>query len=299
MENVLQALRAAVAYLTQHGVPEARQSAEMLLAHVLGCRRLDLYGFPEKPLGASERARFRALLRRRARREPVAYILRQAPFYEDLFYVTPAVLVPRPETEHVVEVVRERAPRDLRRILDIGTGSGCLALTLKRFFPEAEVWAVDVSRRALAVARKNGRRLNRRVRWAQADVQSPDFLSAQAPFDLIVSNPPYIPLAERPTLEPELAYEPEEALFCGEDPLFFYRLILGHLPRLLTPAGLVVLEVHADHGPAAQRLFQESGWPAHLERDYGGLSRVLWAYRPLEETKRECPRGGAGAGSGR
>jgi release factor glutamine methyltransferase len=166
------------------------------------------------------------------------------------------------------------------RILDIGTGSGCLALTLQRLFPSAEVWGVDISPKALAVARQNGDLLARPVHWVRADVADRNFLSESPSFDLIVANPPYIPDQERSTLEPELCYEPPEALFCGTDPLRYYRLIEKHLPRLLSPGGMLAVEVHAYYGEAVRNLFCEAGWEAKLEQDYAGQPRVVWFRRP-------------------
>lgn len=272
-------LREVTRKLEAAGIEGARRNAEWICCAEFGCGRARLIASGEEEVSSAARDRVRAMAARRAGREPLQYILGTLPFWDIELEVTPAVLIPRPETEWIVERLtqRESAPR---RVLDVGTGSGCIALALKSAWPEAEVVGVDLSEEALAVARRNADRNGLQVQFEQTDVLD---TKAALPLelDLLVSNPPYIPDAEAETLEPEVRdHEPHLALFSGDDPLRFYRVLAGRGNELLHPGGTLALEVHADYGADVARLLEEAGYEdVELERDLAGRERLVCARR--------------------
>lgn len=277
-------MRTAVARLEAAGVPEARRSVEWMLEAVLGVSRAGLYAGAHEPVPPPAVAAFEAMLARRLQREPVQYIVGEAAFFDLRLTVTPAVLIPRPETEEVVEaalaLLRGRAQP---RVLDAGTGSGCIALALRHRRPDARVWACDVSPEALAVARENAAALGLPVTFFAADMRAPDFADrVPDALDLLISNPPYVPPAEAPTLAPEVAaHEPATALFTDADPLQFYRLLVRVAARRLRPGGAVVFETHAQYGEAVGGLLEAAGFEAvTVAADLAGWPRIASARRP-------------------
>jgi len=272
-------LDGAVRILAAAAVAEPRLDAELLLAHASGRTRAAILSGGLEVDGAL-RARFAALIARRARREPLAYLTGEREFYSLALEVTPAVLIPRPETELVVERalvwLARRAPG---RVLDLGTGSGAIAIAIAAH-AEAAVVATDVSAEALTVARRNVVRhgLQERIALRRADVFTA--LDGGPPlerFDLIVSNPPYISERELPRLQPEIrCYEPRQALAGGDDGLKFYRLLAAGLRDHSSAGGCVIVEIGAGQAAAAAELFQEEGWRAiESARDLSGIIRVL------------------------
>ena len=271
-------LRAAEARLQAAGVDGARRNAEWIVEEATGAPRADLLARPRAPLAPEARARAEAMIERRAAGEPVQYVIGHADFMELRLHVTPAVLIPRPETEEVAEAALACLAGVGRPLaLDVGTGSGALALALKHARPDATVIAADVSPEALEVAAANAERLGLDVGFVQADALRPSFADRVPPlFDLVVSNPPYVPLAERAGLQREVRdHEPGLALFVDGDPLVFYRALAGHAERLLRPGGWLVVETHADHGAAVRDLFAESGLAeASIADDLAGRPRI-------------------------
>lgn len=267
--------------LAGRGIEGARLDAELLVAHALGLRRIDLYLRIDQPLDDAELAKIRGLLERRRRREPVAYILGYRDFYNRRFAVDSRALVPRPETELVIEaaIARLKARGDgPLRVLDLGTGTGAIAITLALEIPSLTVDAVDLSEAALALARENVAALGAesRVTLHHGSLYKP---IGEARYDLIVSNPPYIPSAECDTLMPDVAlFEPRLALDGGADGLLVLRTVVaGALSHLLPGASLVV-ELGHDQGPAARALAEAAGFPAvSVTLDYARLDRVLTA----------------------
>ena len=269
----LELVRWTADYFTRAGIPSARLDAELLLAHALGCRRLDLYLQFERPIEEAERARYRELIQRRGReRVPVAQLVGEREFWSRAFTVSADVLVPRPETEILVQATLE-GPVD--RVLDFGTGSGNVAAAIALERPACRVVAVDCSRKALGVAGRNLVRqgVHDRVGLVCAEGLAP----VGGRFDAIVSNPPYVPTGELAGLAPELAHEPRVALDGGPDGLVVLRRLVEEAPSRLAPGGRLLLEVGAGQAPAVRELARAAGAEVELHRDLAGIERVVVA----------------------
>ena len=279
--TVLALLQWTTAHFEEQGIETARLDAECLLAHALECDRLRLYLDFEKPVEEAERGRFRELVRARSRdRVPVAYLTGEREFWSLPLRVTPAVLIPRPETETLVETVLETLrDRSEARVLEIGTGSGAIALALAKERPDLELWASDDSPEALEVARGNAEALGigAEIRWCEGDLFEALHQSGDAPsFDLVVSNPPYVAEADREGLAPELAHEPEGALFAGPDGLVALRRLVESAPDHLGADGALCVELDPRQVPALRRLAEAAGFDrARAIRDAKGAERVL------------------------
>lgn len=263
-------------FFTGKGIPNSRVDAELLLAEVLHCNRIKLYIDQDRPLSKDELGALHNLVARRAGREPMAYILGSKGFMQDEFQVTPAVLIPRPETELLVEHVAKLAGQGSVRILDIGTGSGAIALSLARLLPQAAITAADVSLDALEIARKNSVNfgLDGRVEFLVSDVYGS---LAGREFDIIVSNPPYIPTGDLTGLQPEVQQEPSIALDGGADGLDFYRRIIGGAANFLTSGGLLAFEIGSGQGAQVAELCRVQGFGAtRIVKDYSGLERMVF-----------------------
>lgn len=287
MTTLASVLSSAEAALARAGVETPRLDAEVLLAEALGTGRGGLLARLRDPLEDEIGRRFEALLARRREREPVAHILGGREFWSLWFEVAPSTLVPRPETEILVEGVLEAlAGVERPSILDAGTGSGCIAIAIASERPDARVTAIDVSEEALAVARRNALRhgVAERVTFVRADLAAFD---ADAPFDWIASNPPYVRRGDIDSLQPEVSrWEPRTALDGGEDGLEIVRSLLGRAPSLLAPHGGLAVEIGAGQGDAALALARAAGFPAAVLRcDYAGVPRVL-----LTPSSPESPR---------
>lgn len=269
-------------FLEAKGRADARLEAELLVAEALELDRLKLFLSLDRPVTGAEVDRARDLLVRRAAGEPVAYLTGRREFYGRDFAVGPGVLVPRPETELLVDLVRARfrgREEEPLRIADLGTGSGCLAVTLAAELPGARVLALDVADAALEFAARNAEALGvaERVRVERADGVAGLVALAAEPLDALVCNPPYIDPAAPEGLEDDVRrHEPEEALFApAGDPEHWVRALLEALPRLVRPNGVLVVELGAGQGPRALALARERGRDAALHRDLAGHERVL------------------------
>jgi release factor glutamine methyltransferase len=270
-------LRRSTEYLETHGSPTPRLDAELLLAHSLGLSRIELYTQFERPLSEDELVGCRSLVSRRGRREPVAYVIGQWGFRRLMLDVDARVLVPRPETELLVErclALLDGVERP--SLLDVGTGSGAIALALKQERPDATVAGSDISPDALAVARGNAERLELDIELVQSDLL--DGIGERR-FHLVCSNPPYVSRAELETLEPEVArFEPRLALAAGEDGLELYRRLLPQACRHLLPGGSLVLECGAGQAAWLVTELDRLGYVgADVDRDLAGIERVVWA----------------------
>jgi len=266
------------------GVDSPRLSAELLVAHALDCSRMDLtLNRDRAPIGA-ELDEIKSLLARREAGEPVAYILGEKEFYGLGFRVTPDTLIPRPETEHIVEETEALFPKDSGfRFADLGTGSGILAVTLCTLFPEAAGVAVDISPAALEVAESNARRhgVENRIEFLEADFT--EQLFGPGAFDLVVSNPPYVTEGEFAAASREVTgFEPTGALVSGVDGLTHIRAMLPRVEGMLAPGGYLLMEIGCGQGGAIQKImcgeFARFG-DVRLVRDLAGLDRVVCAQK--------------------
>ncbi len=263
-------------FFAQRGVDAPRLTAELLLAHALSCDRVRLYLDFDKPLGEEELSRFRDLVRRRADGEPTAYLLGGKEFHGHPFRVDRRVLVPRPETELVVDTALAALPEG-GRALDLCTGSGCIAVSLALERPGARVLATDASADALAVARENAAALSAVVEFAQGDLWAA--VHGDERFDVVVSNPPYIPTKELAGLPREVRQEPCIALDGGEDGLAVLRRIVAGAPGRLRPGGALCVEMHESHADVVPGLCLEAGFArAEARRDLAGLPRFTVAF---------------------
>jgi len=253
-----------------------RTEARLLLASVLGVPIESLVARPEQAVGDAASAHFAALATRRSLGEPVAYLLGEKEFHGRRFTVSPAVLVPRPETELLVELALARLrSRSAPRVLDLGTGSGCIAVTLALECPQADVVAVDRSADALAVAQANARRLGATVEFAQGDW----YHAVDGRFDLVVANPPYVAAAD-PHLR-ELRHEPQHALVAGADGLADLRRIVTGAPARLTSGGSLAVEHGHDQAASLRELLAQAGFvDVETHRDLAGIERVCTGALP-------------------
>lgn len=270
----LELLRWTTEFFGRQGIATPRLDAEVLLAHVLETERIGLYLRFEQPVGEAQRARFRELVRLRARdRLPVAYLTGVREFWSRPFAVSGETLIPRPETETLVQAVVELAPR---RFADVGTGCGAIAAALALELPGAKGVAVDRSRGALALAGANLARFSLGARVLT--VQSDGLEAVRGPFDAIVSNPPYVASAELDSLEPELRHEPRLALDGGRDGLDFLRRLFREAPGRLARPGHLAVEVGAGQAAAALELGRDAGASGlDVRKDLAGVERVVVA----------------------
>jgi release factor glutamine methyltransferase len=292
MTDVRTTLKQGLARLRDEHVPSYTLAAELLLLHALGRDRTWLYAHPEEQVPSADAERFFALIARRAEGEPTQHLTGKQEFWGLEFEVTPDVLIPRPETEHVIEVALDRlAVRELRagrkqtltgeglQIADIGTGSGCIAIALAKELPRATIYATDISSAALAVARRNAVRHNLadRVLFLERNL-----LGDLAPlFDLIVSNPPYIGRREAETLMREVRdREPKIALYGGEEGYELYAELTTQAAAHLKPGGILVLELGHNSLHAVQPLLDSLQWAnVGVTNDLAGIPRVIAAQR--------------------
>ena len=268
---------------TEAGIDTARLEAQVLIAHALGCTRVQLYTGFDRPLGDDELGRIRGLIKRRLGGEPIAYLVGEQEFWSLPFWVDAAVLIPRRDTETLIEAVLDAVSDRAAplRIVDVATGSGILAVTLARELPFARVIATDLSPAAAAVAARNAERnqVADRVEVRTGDLLAP--VAGEAPFDLVVSNPPYVRTGEMSGLSAEVRHEPALALDGGDDGLDLVRHLVAALPAALAPRGLVAIEHGHDQGDAVRALLAATGaFAAPATRsDLGGRPRVTWARR--------------------
>lgn len=257
-----------------------RLEAEILMAHVLGKPRTYLHAWPEKPLEPAQHAHYRELVARRQAGEPIAYIIGMREFWSREFWVTPAVLIPRPDTELLVELALARIPPAAPcRIADLGTGSGSIAITIALERPRASVSACDISAAALDVARANAGRLGA----ANVEFILSDWLDGLAPrrFAMILSNPPYIEANDPHLAEGDLRFEPQSALASGGDGLAAIRRIVAEAGRRLEPGGALLLEHGYQQAASVRKLLCESGYVAvSSHRDLAGHERVTLGSMP-------------------
>lgn len=326
--TTLKLIQWTAGYFEKFKIPNPRLDAELLLAFVLKCKRIDLYTDHEKKIREKELAHFKELIQRRIKREPLQYIVGETEFYGLTFKVTPEVLIPRPETELLVEEALKTWQRylseDPRRklsqgrpstafdkgraesagsgepaqgeptagsvegsgdkyrcqVLEIGTGSGCIAITLAKHLPEASIVATDISKEALEIAHQNAihHKVADRIELIPADIAPWKRFTAEGrQFDLIVSNPPYVPVSIKSNLQPEIQnHEPEVAIFGGPDGLDFFRTILQDAIHFLKPGGHILFEIGDDQNKAVSQLLEKAGFQKITVRiDYQEIDRII------------------------
>jgi release factor glutamine methyltransferase len=284
LKTVRELIQAAAGYLQQKGVESARLNAELLLGDILGLSRIDLYLQHDRPVVGPERERFRELIRRRSRGEPLQAIIGTAEFYSRPFKVAAGVFIPRPETEVLVErCVELLCPPDRRLLspvaVEIGTGSGVIAVSLAAEIPALEVWATDEDPEAVRLASQNARRLgvDARVHVLQGDLFRPLPERLAARVDLLVSNPPYVRTGELAGLPVEVRrHDPRQALDGGADGLHYYRALAAGWGRWLRRGAAVAVEIGADQQEAVQETFRRGDCREVTTRlDLAGLPRVV------------------------
>lgn len=291
--TVAEALRWGTKALQRCGIDSARLDVEVLLAYCLRWERTALYREPAYALTAAERTGFEALVARRGAQAPLAYLTGEREFWSLPFSVRPGVLIPRPETEWVVDIALRYAARFLYRrarcrVLDLGTGSGNIAIAVAASLDTVDVTALDISAEALATAQINARtcRVADRVRYVRGDLLTP-LNPRQARFDFLLSNPPYIATEELPSLPATVrCYEPSEALDGGHDGLMFYRCLFAEGPQYLSDDGIAIVEVgHRQAGDVSRLLMQTPYWELlEVVKDYSGIERVVVAQRRQRES---------------
>ncbi|MCD8174710.1 MAG: peptide chain release factor N(5)-glutamine methyltransferase [Phascolarctobacterium sp.] len=263
-------------YFADKGIENPHFDAAILLCAVLKCDRITLYVDFARPLSDEELSAFRKLVVRRVQHEPVAYILGEKGFMKHSFKVTPDVLVPRPETELLAESIIKDAEGAVR-ILDIGTGSGAIIISLLAALPDASGVGTDISENALAVAEENAACIgvSERLKFLCSNIYTN--LSADEKFDIIVSNPPYIPSGDMKNLASDVRMEPVQALDGGDDGLDFYCAIIKGAKNYLIKGGLLAFEIGADQAGAVTAMCEEEGFKTVVRRDYAGLDRMVFA----------------------
>jgi release factor glutamine methyltransferase len=270
--TIREALRTAAERLELHRVSNARLTAEVLLTHVLGVSREYLHGHDDRILTSDESDRLETVIYDRVSGVPLQYVVGKQEFYGRYFHVNPSVLIPRPETEFIIEAVLEnRGQTPFSRILDVGTGSGCIAVTLALEIPEAVVFASDISEEAVRVAHENARRLNASVQFVCMDLM--DGISSL--FDFIISNPPYVAQGELNRLQREVRdHEPHVALFGG---LAIYRRLICGAAACLRPGGYLIMEIGFEMEEAISKLFGEGWEQLPTKTDLQGIPRTVVA----------------------
>jgi len=281
--TILKLLKWTTSYFKSHSIESSRSAAEILLAQALKIKRIDLYLNYDQPLVSAELKLFKSLIKRRVKREPVAYIVGSKEFWSLPLTVNPAVLIPRPETECLVEAILnledKSAGLDSKNILDLGTGSGAVVLALAHEKPQHIYFASDKSFDSICLARQNALALHleKNIIFLEADWFEP-FCQNQALFDIIISNPPYIPTAKILRLEPEICqFEPKGALDGGQDGLTCLTKIIEQAPGFLKPGGSLLLEIGYDQKQALKKIIKkrDAYHDPVIIKDYSGHDRVV------------------------
>lgn len=279
MHTVLELLNLSAEYLQKKGIESPRLNAELMLAGILNCKRLELYLAFDRPLKENEVELYRNYLKRRGNFEPLQYILGEVEFYGLNFKVNPSVLIPRQETEILVETVIKLAGQNERlRILDIGTGSGIIPVTLAKFLPGASFTALDISKEALNTADENARlhQVNEKIYFIEADIVTDKF-TAENEYDFVISNPPYVSIDEYNLLQKEIVeHEPRIALTDFKDGFYFYELISAKALKYLKNGGMLVFEAGEGQAARIAEMMSANGYKnILLTKDYLSIERVI------------------------
>jgi release factor glutamine methyltransferase len=279
--TVQKVLAWSIDFVRDRGIERSRLEVEKLLAASLGVERIELYTKFDRALTGLERAKFKEYLIRKSKGEPVAYILGHRDFFGHRFAVSPATLIPRPDTEVLVERAIEHIQSlkgQVQRVVDLGTGTGCIAISMAKVFPEIEFYAVDICSDALGVAKANIEAHGiENMHLVQADIRDSDFWNKIPKVDMIVSNPPYIGELEKADLPKEVVdFEPHKALFAENAGLYFYELIQNESSRILNENGSLFVEVGYQQGAIVAEMLEKSLWQGvKVFADYSGTPRVV------------------------
>lgn len=280
--TLLELLNWTADYFSEKQFDDARLNAELLLGHTLGLKRIELYTNFDRPLTPAELAAFKVMFKRRLTHEPLQYIIGETEFFSLPFKVTPQVLIPRPETELLVELVINHCKSaylldDDIQILDVGAGSGCIAIAIAKNVTNAAVTAVDVSREALKIAYGNADAHEVEIKFKELDALKPWPMEYLNRFDIVVSNPPYVAFSEYESLQPEIKnYEPKVSLLGGNDGLDFYRKFANLLPTLLKPNAYAFFEIGERQARSVKNIYADAGFSGlQVYDDLAGKNRVV------------------------
>ena len=279
MLTVLEALNSATEYLEKKGIKSARLNSELLLSHTLNCRRLDLYLGFERPLKINEIDSYREFIKRRGKFEPLQYIIGKVEFYGLEIEVNPSVLIPRPETELLVEIVIESLKNiDSPNILDIGSGSGNISIALAKNILSSKIIGIDISPNAISTSIRNAKlhQVDDRIMFVNKNVfEEIEFSRIQ--FDAVVSNPPYVSINEYADLDPELRlYEPKIALTDGSDGLSYYKKIAFSTGSFLKKGGIIFFEIGIHQAEPVKTILTENGFRnIEIKKDYSDINRII------------------------
>lgn len=264
-------------YFTEKNIDSPRLTIELLLCKILECERISLYTNFEKPLSDDELYRLRELIKRRIKREPLQFILGKTKFYDSDLFLNNSTIVPRPETELLVEYADKiiKSNPEIEYILDIGTGSGCTAIPLAKRYPDKNFHAIDINPKALILAEKNAIYNGlKNINFYELDILK---MTPNQKFDLIISNPPYISQVEYQILEPEvLYYEPKEALTDNSDGLTFYRRFSEIFREILESNGKFILEIAYNQSDEVFQLFNQKGYKVNFFKDWNSINRIVF-----------------------
>ncbi|MEJ6951147.1 peptide chain release factor N(5)-glutamine methyltransferase [Natronospora cellulosivora (SeqCode)] len=280
--NIKEILTSTEEYLKKHGVNNPRLEAEVLLSHVMELERIQLYVHFDKPLKKGELDQYRDLVHKRAQKVPIAYLLEKKEFMSLEFFVNEDVLIPRPETEELVEsLIKYCEKKSLNdpNIVDVCTGSGAIAVSLAYYLTDARILAIDISAEALEVSKKNIEKfqLSQRVKAARGDLLSPLIKLEKKNVDIVVSNPPYIDKEGMAILSEEVKKEPAIALSGGNDGLDYYRKLIPQAKSVLKIEGLLAMEIGYNQGESIKKLFDEDWKNIRVEKDLSGHDRMVFA----------------------
>ena len=287
MLSVLEAIKLSAEYLEKKGIESPRLNAELLLAEVLNLKRMELYLQFDRPLSEEEKNAYRTFLKLRGEKKPLQQILGHTEFMGEMFIVSSDVLIPRPETELLVEKIANDFPNFTGKILDIGTGSGNIAIMLAKLLPDAEIFALDISPKALEIAQENEMKIlsENKINFSRADVFSDEIFSngENNKFEIIVSNPPYISKEEFEKLQAEVKdYEPRTALTDERDGLSFYERIAELGTQLLVPNGKIYFELGAGLSEKVKEILTRNNYATiEIIKDYAGIDRIIKAERKV------------------
>ncbi|MFO7525497.1 MAG: peptide chain release factor N(5)-glutamine methyltransferase [Ignavibacteriaceae bacterium] len=280
MLTVIEALQLSADYLQKYNIESPRLNAELLLADILNCKRLDLYLLYDRPLNETELQKYREYLKRRIKREPLQYITGYVYFFGYKFFVNSSVLIPRPETEILVDsIINHSNKKEKLKILDIGIGSGNISVSLLKNLPNAEVVGIDITNEAISLAKKNAVENNvySKLELKRFDILNEDYKKLGM-FDIIVSNPPYVSLQDYNNLEPELkVYEPASSLTDFANGYKFYEKIIHISKELLDKSGKLYFELGKDQNKAVYNIMESNGfYNIKIIKDYSLIDRIIY-----------------------